>query len=370
MKMSIRKLLSVLAVVLIVASIPTAAFASSTTSIELETRSTLLIDRSGSMDDQTAVEAVLGQYDLASFDEVIYFDTDLSTSDSFTGGGNSSICEVIDKVVAGGFTHITVVTDGEQWPADYSALGIYTDLDLTVRLVDESEEADELVSQLESHLSNSNLKVVTPEGEEKVVLNEYKDPIYTIEIPDSEDEGDTIINEGDDYICNCDCCKCNHKAWSWWWLLFLLIPLLGLLFWWLFRNWKIARRVKNAKAVVDCSNSMTKALARLYRACRRLGVSKDAEIVRFGEGASLETLSYLKNVQGERCTHGTEGLELALAQGWDEIVLISDLGFNGKAVSSLNGRFKKVSVVVPEGYSNATLDELRKITDEVEVLHL
>lgn len=370
MKTSIRTtLLSVLAVVLIVASIPTAAFASFTTTIELETRSALLIDRSGSMDDQAAVEAILGQYDITSFDEVVYFDTELSTVDTFTGGGDSNICEAIDQLADGGFTHITVVTDGEQWPVEYSALGVYSDIDLTIHLVEESKSAEKLMNELKGRLSNSNLKVVTPEGEE-VILNEYKDPIYTIELPDSGKGDTTIINEGDDYICDCDCCKCNHKGWSWWWLLILLIPLLGLLLWWLFRNWKIAKRIKNAHAVVDCSNSMTDSLKKLYRACRRLGVSKKAEIVRFGEGASLENLGYLKDVQGERATHGTEGLEIALAQGWDKIVLISDLGFNGKSVTSLNGRFKKVTVVVPDGYSSAILDEIKKIADEVEVLSL
>ena len=377
-KLSLMLSVFIAVILFATASFPTAYATTSATftrTIELETRSALLVDRSGSMDDKNAVEQILSQYDIASFDEVVYFDTSISTDSNFTGGGNSSICEAIDKVATGGFTHITVVTDAEQWPADYSSLGVYSDLDITIHLVEETKDADKLIKEMENHLSNSGLKVVTPDGQENIILDEYKAPIYEIVLQNSEDEGDiyegdTIINEGNDYICNCDCCKCNHKAWSWWWILLLLLPLLGILLWWFFRNWNIARKIRNSKAVVDCSNSMTKFLTRLYRACRRMGVSKDAEFVRFGEGASIEKLSFLKNVQGERCTHGTEGLELAIAQGWDEIVLISDLGFNGKSVSTLKGRFKKVSVVVPSGYSSATLDEVKKIADEVEVLHL
>ena len=355
----------ILAVVLFaISTIPTAA--AQTQSFELTTRSILLVDRSGSVEDREAVDAIVSKLETASFDAVGYFDTEVSADSAFAGGGNSSICEVIDQAADAGFTHITVITDGEQWPVDYSSLGIYSDLDLTIHLVEQSEAAEEFVGELEGRLANSSLKVVTPEGE-KVVLDDYQVPVYAIELPDSK-EGDTIVNEGDNYICNCDCCKCNH--WSWWWLLLLLLPLLGFLIWWFFRNWKIAKKIKNSYAVVDCSNSMTKALAKLYRACRRLGVSRNAEIVRFGEGASIEELSFLKDVQGERCTHGTEGLEIAHAQGKEEIVLISDLGFNGKPLSTFQGHFKKISVVAPEGYSSTTLDELRKIADEVEVLHL
>lgn len=375
MKKTTSLLLSVLIAVVLIATVFTSTAYATTTTIELETRSALLIDCSGSMEDHPPVELILRRHNITAFDAVIYFDTEVSTENGFAGGGNSGICEAIDKAVTGGFTHITVVTDGQQWPADYSALGVYTDLDLTIELVEESKASDELINQLRGRLTKSDLKVVTPDGKEKVILDEYEAPIYEIELPDSEEgdiinEGDnTTIIEGDDYVCNCDCCKCNHKAWSWWWLLLLLIPLLILLLWWLFRNWKVARKIKGSHAVVDCSTSMTQYLKRLYRACRNLGVPRREEIIRFGVGASLESLEFLKDVQGEGSTNGWQALQLALDQGWDEITLISDLGFNGEAVRP-SGRFKKITVVAPAGYSSATLDKIKSIADEVEVLHL
>lgn len=373
----IKKVALLLAVVLLTSMLVsiTATAATHTERIELVTRSILLIDKSGSMDDQQKVDEILCQYDLASYDAVRYFDHRISANPDFVGGGDSHICEAIDAVARGGFTHITVVTDGEQWPQNYETLGVYSDLNLTIHLVEEEDkESKEFLSKVKEALEFSNLTVVNHDGTEEVILNDYKAPIYSIEVPDSyennEGENNIIINEGDEYVCNCDCCKCKHISWSWWWFFLLLLPILGLLLWWLFRNWKVARRIKNAHAVVDCSNSMAKVLKRLYRVCRQLGVSANAEIIRFGQGASLEKLEYLKDVYGENATFGTEGLQLAIDQGWEEIVLISDLGFNGKEVSSLNGRFKKISVVVPRDYEKGILEEIKKIADEIEVIHL
>lgn len=401
MKKIVRNFLSVLIAVVLFGSAILTASATSTT-IELETRSALLIDRSGSMDDQAAVEEVLSQYDFNSFDEVVYFDTGLSTSDSFAGGGNSSICEAIDKVAAGGFTHITVVTDGEQWPADYSNLGIYTDLDLTVRLVDESEEAEELVSQLESHLSNSNLKVVKPEGEEVIILNEYKDPIYTIEIPDySADEGSSnIYNDGDEITI----IEEGKRGYFPWWLIILLAALIAAIF--DFIHELITRRregeedkkaeptragsttvvssppvpmpakaiahiAQGAHVVADLSGSMAAQQEETAKAC--MDAQKGSEdVLCFGDSVSEHAASELSGIQASGKTHGWEAMEQAAAKGWDEIVLVSDLKFNGKEFdkTSFAKNFKKITVVAPKGYSTVTLENLEQIADEVEVLHL
>ena len=93
MKNKLKKVAILLAVVLLATMMVslTASAATHTERIELVTRSILLIDKSGSMDDQQKVDEILGQYDLASYDAVRYFDHRISADPDAVGGGDSYI---------------------------------------------------------------------------------------------------------------------------------------------------------------------------------------------------------------------------------------------------------------------------------------
>lgn len=390
----------ILAVVVLVSAFSLTA-AATTTQIELETRSILLVDRSGSIEDREAVDAIVSKLEVASFDAVGYFDTEVSADEGFAGGGNSSICEAIDKAADAGFAHITVITDGEQWPADYSSLGLYSDLDLTIHLVEENEAAEDLVREVEGRLANSSLKVVTPEGEEQVVLDDYQAPVYNIEIPDGnsevDQEGDTDVdNEGDKtFIQNI------KEGYFPWWLILLIAALIAALFDFIHELITrgrveekggettattatavtpapkpiplaaVAQIARGAHVLADFSGSMAAQQGETAQACMAAQKGSDA-VLCFGDTVTEHAASELTGLQASGQTHGWEAMEQAAAKGWDELVLVSDLGFNGKAFdkSAFPKKFKKVTVVTPTAYHQPTLENLKKIADEVEVLHL
>ncbi len=374
MKKTIQKVAVVFFAVMVLAiNSLTATAATTTETIELETRSALLIDRSGSMNG-TAV----GQYDLASFDAVVYFDHRLSTDSEFKGGGDSSICETLDELADAGFVHITVVTDGEQWPlGDYSGLGVYTDLDLTIHLVEEDEASKEFIDLLSSRLVKSNLKVVKPDGAEELILNNYKAPIYLIEVPAIEE------NESSNLIQNIK--EGNFP----WWLVLILAAIIAAIFDFIHelitrREGKentlatkpipekaVAHIAQGAHVVADFSGSMAAQQSATATACMQVQKGNEA-VLCFGDDVSERKAKALHRVQAAGKTAGWEALEEASSKGWKEIVLVSDLGFNGKMFDekAFAKRFKKITVVIPEGYSSQTLEDLKKIADEVEVLPL
>lgn len=393
---NMKKLAVLLAVVLLASMLVsiTATAAFTEKSIELETYSALLIDKSGSANKIEAVETVVGQYDFALYDVVVPFDHRISTDSNFAGGGDSHICEVIDQLIDGGFTHITVITDGEQWPEDYSALGVYTNVDLTIHLVEEDEEATEFINQLKNRLVNSNLKVAKPNGSEEVILNDYKAPIYSIEIPiveEVEDEGNKTFIQN------------LKEGYFPWWLILLFAAIIAALF--DFIHELITRRRRNeekneptdgdsattavapapvpmpAKAVAeikqgahvlaDVSGSMAAQQSETANAC--MAAQKGGEaILCFGDSISEHIADELQGIQPSGRTAGWEALEKAASKGWNEIVLVSDLGFNGKPFDekAFSKKFKKVTVVTPSKYYKPTLENLNKIADEVEVLPL
>jgi len=376
--------------------------------IELRTQSALLIDCSGSMTEQEAVESLLAQIDQSAFDAVVYFDQRFTTDSDFTGGGNSAICEAIDKTAKGGFEHIAVVTDGEQWPQNYSALGIYTDIDLTIYLVEEDEEAKEFIEQLQSRLTNSNLKVVKPDGTEEMVLADYQPPIYEIQInvpviPEkNESEIHQNASEFDSNSNDHTTVIVDEEGRCFWWVALILAVLIAALF--DFIHELITRKrnkdknranntyisavthapepkpmpvkavvhiVQGANVVADFSGSMAAQQSETAKAC--IAAKKDSEIVLcFGDKVSEHAVSELEGIKAAGQTAGWEALEVAASKGWDEIVLVSDLSFNGKAFNekAFPKKFKKVTVVTPSNYYTPTLENLKKIADEVEVLPL
>jgi len=402
MKKNLKKVAVVFfaVVLLLVATTITASAATTETkSIKLETRSALLIDKSGSMEEIAAVESVIGQYDFSSYDAVVNFDHRISTETNFVGGGNSHICEVIDELADAGFTHITVVTDGEQWPANYSSLSVYTDLDLTIHLVEEDEESNEFINQLKSRLVKSNLKVEKPDGTKEVILNDYHAPIYSIEVPvveDVEDEEDKTLIQN------------IKEGYFPWWLILLIAALIAALFDLIHelitrgRNEKeetaeetdqqtgnttttvapapvpkpipakaVVQIAQGAHVVADFSGSMAAQQSETAKACMDAQKGSEA-VICFGDTVSEHAASELGRIQAGGQTPGWEAIEAATKKGWDEIVLVSDLGFNRKIFdeNAFSKKFKRITVVTPSNYDTSTLENLKKIADEVEVLHL
>ena len=218
----------------------------STETFNHQTRSILLIDRSGSMKDaHTTVEEFESKIKTESseFDSVSFFDTRTETDPDFVGGGNSSICEAIDKAALAGFTYITVLTDGEQWPADYSSLGVYTDIYVTIVLtVEENQASKSLIEQLRKHLVNSSLKVITSEGNEKLLMDEYKPFTHTAKIPslDEEKVKDFTIDSVNEEL--------KQKFKSYWWLALVAVILISVMVVGLaFAVWYIIARHRNKK---------------------------------------------------------------------------------------------------------------------------
>jgi len=361
------------------------------TSIELETYSVLLIDQSGSMKDREAVEEILGQIDREEFDKEYFFD-DRFSRDPDVRGGNSDIVSALNKVVVGGFTHITIVTDGEQYPINYSNLGGYANLDITIHLVEKSEQATEFYALLASRLTASSLKVVTPEGE-KVVLDDYQPPIYMIEVPvyipsdtDSESEPDSesdfseSIKEETIII---EKTIIEKETFPWWWVLLAAVLLAALFD---FIHELITRdrggddevvplpgeavdAIKSgSKVLADFSGSMAAQQSETVKVCKEASVKK---ILCFGEKVKEVKVRMLRWLRAEGHTAGWEAVEYASEKDWDDIVIISDLFFNGKCFAEISTKeFKEIMVVVPENYNQDTLECLKAISKEIKVVPL
>lgn len=396
-----RRMAKILSFVLIFAlaisitSVP--AFAATyTDEYVLETETIVLVDRSGSMKDRNAVEAVLAGIDTSNA-TLAYFDSHKLTLDAnYNVGGNSSICEAIDAAARGGFTHIAVVTDAEQWPEDYTALGIYTDLDIKIFLTEEKDaEAEKLIKELMDSLVKSNLSIVHIDGTEEILMDDYvpEKHVISFEIPDPVIPEEEVPDHGDPedgtatppapvieqtvVECNHECVECTHNC-PWW-----LVLLLGLLIAGLFdlihelitrrRGWfgpTVGRIKKGAKMLLDVSGSMSSYRRSVIRAAKR---GKATSLIAFGNEVVEIKPEETGDLDMGGATHGTEALKLAVELGWDEVVLVSDLGFNGEPMRTelFEGKhFKTITVLAPHPYDTGMVSELQKIADRVEVLSL
>lgn len=410
----------ILALVVLFALATTAAAQTVSTSVELPTRSILLIDKSGSMEDQKAAQAKLASLDLEEFDAIRYFDSAAITADeAYTGGADSSLCEAVDAAVTGGFDHITVVTDGHQWPAEYSALGVYSDVDVEILLTEEIDvNVERFLAALEGSLSNSSLKVETPAGEEKVLLDGYHPTTIMVEmeVPNVETTVGGTSSDAEESTTEEVVTNCNHeKCRCLWWLALLLGGLLAMLFDLIhelitrkrgkkemgeeqqtqqtepqqttgctcqlpcrdcpFEEWQmeqavIAKLQNGANLLLDTSGSMTALRTVATAAAKKVNAEN---LIAFAENVEQVEANALDALQLGGSTHGWEAVEMAKEQGYDDIIIVSDLQFNGKSFDQvqLTGKFQKITAVVPKSdHSKLVLEQLQQIADKVEVLYL
>ncbi|MBR3887676.1 MAG: VWA domain-containing protein [Clostridia bacterium] len=388
-----RALIFVMVLILTVGVMPLTVMAATyTDEIEIETRTIILVDRSGSMKDREAVDKIMASLDTENV-TIAYFDSHkLTLDENYNVGGNSSICEAIDAAARGGFVHIIVVTDGEQYPREYGALGIYTDLDVQIFLSEEKDkEAEKFLAELQDSLVNSSLTVTGIDGNVEVLMDGYKPKTYTvqIEVPDpviEEPESDDEKDPGDDdesdpgpgvlQIVNCNH-ECVHKCKWWCWLalpIAILALLLALLRWLLGLRggWftPVKRKIKNGAVVLlDVSGSMRRFIDAVIRAARK---AKATIIIAFGSEVVEAKLDEVAGLDIGGSTRGTEALKKAAANGYEEIILVSDLMFNGEAFvpSDFSHKFKCITVLAPNPYNMAMVSELQQIADRVEVLSL
>lgn len=419
-----KKIISIILAVMLALGIATTAAAQTvSTSVELPTRSILLIDKSGSMEDQNAARAKLASLNMEAFDTVRYFDSAAMTADeAYTGGADSSICEAVDAAVKGGFDHITVVTDGHQWPAEYSALGVYSDVDINILLTEEIDiNVERFLDALEGSLSNSSLKVETLAGEEKVLLDEYQVTtlLVEMEVPDVEpavggtsEEAEESTTEEVGAICDHGKCRCL------WWLALVLAILIAALFDLIheliarkrdkeekgeeqqpvaqqtqqtlsctcqlpcrecpFEEYQreqakssiVAALQGGANLLLDTSGSMSSLRTVATAAAKKVNAEN---LIAFAENVNKVDADALDGLQSGGSTHGWEAVEMAKEQGYDDLVIVSDLQFNGRPFGELqlNGKFQKITAVVPKiGHSELVLEQLYEIADKVEVLYL
>lgn len=387
-----RALIFVMVLTMILGLMPMSAYAATyTDEIELETHSVILVDCSGSVKNREKVDAILQEINPnGEIPEVRFDSRGIILDNTYVGGGDSPICEAIDDVV-GDFKHIILVTDGEQWPQKYDALGIYRNLDLTIILTEEvDKESQALMDQLQLHMVDSSLKVQTPSGEEIVLMEDYKPETYIVEIEipdpviedpepeDEEDPGDEEVEPGPGVlqIVNCNH-ECTHKCKWWCWLalpIAILALLLALLHWLLGLRggWftPVKRKIKNGAVVLlDVSGSMRRFIDAVIRAARK---AKATIIIAFGSDVVEAKLDEVAGLDIGGSTRGTEALKKAAANGYEEIVLVSDLMFNGEAFvpSDFSHKFKCITVLAPNPYNMAMISELQQIADRVEVLSL
>lgn len=385
-----RALIFVMVLTMILGLMPMSAYAATyTEEIEIETRTIILVDRSGSMKDREAVDKIMASLDTENV-TIAYFDSHkLTLDENYNVGGNSSICEAIDAAARGGFVHIIVVTDGEQYPREYGALGIYTDLDVQIFLSEEKDkEAEKFLAELQDSLVNSSLTVTGIDGNVEVLMDGYKPKTYTIEIeipdpvveePEPDDEKDPGDDESDPGPTVIQTVECDHEcnASCWWWLALLLGILIAALFDFIHeliarRGWfgpTVGKVKKGAKMLLDVSGSMSKYASAVVRAAKR---GKAESIIAFGDQVLEVLLDEVAKLSIGGATLGVEALKRAEANGWEEIILVSDLQFNGEA---LNGndfpvKFKSITVLAPNPYNMAMISELQQIADRVEVLSL
>lgn len=386
-----RALIFVMVLILTLGMVPMNAMAATyTDEIEVETRTIILVDRSGSMKDREAVDKIMASLDTEDV-TVAYFDSHkLTLDENYNVGGNSSICEAIDAAARGGFTHIIVVTDGEQYPREYGALGIYTDLDVQIFLSEEKDkEAEKFLAELQDSLVNSSLTVTGIDGNVEVLMDGYKPKTYTVQIevpdpvveepePKDEDEPDDEESESDTTVIQT--VECDHECKGvkcWWWLALLLGVLIAALFDFIHeliarRGWfgpTVGKVKKGAKMLLDVSGSMSNYASAVVRAAKK---GKAESIIAFGEQVLEVLLDEVAKLSIGGATHGVEALKLAAANGWEEIVLVSDLQFNGEAfvASDFSHKFKCITVLAPNPYNMAMVSELQQIADRVEVLAL
>lgn len=370
-----------------------------TREIELTTRSALLVDRSGSMEDIENVNEYLAKFDTSKYDFVGYFDhRQISVDPDFEGGGDSYICEAIDKMAERGFIHIDVITDGQQWPQEYDALVGYTDIDLTIYLVEETEDSEELTKKLAERMVNSSLQVVTPDGDKRVILDDYQPPVYTIEIPlpeEKDDEGGAVENipqEQDEK----DTDNPEVKI-PWWWFVitFLLAVLIAALFDLIHelithrdRDGQkndddggaqqplpvIPEKGKKAIAegdfiLADISGSMATCQQATAQACQSVNGAAP-KCIAFGQSVMHVKTAELSSIPNQGQTYGWEAVETAWNMGKKRIVIVSDMQFNGKAFQAGQMMFERITVIAPAGYKEQNVEQLRQIAKEVEVLPL
>ena len=418
-----KKIIAFILVLVVILGLATSAAAQTvSTSVELPTRSIILIDRSGSMEDQKAAQAKLASLDLEAFDTVRYFDSAAMTADeAYAGGADSNLCEAVDAAVTGGFDHITVVTDGHQWPAEYSALGVYSDVDIEILLTEEIDSnVERFLDALEGSLSNSSLKVETLAGEELVLMDDYQVTtlLVEVEVPDVEpDDSDVGTSEEaeesttEEVVTNCNHEKCR----CFWWLALVLAVIIAALFDLIhelitrkrnnkekaeeqkpvepqqpqactcqqsfpcrdcpFEEWQmeqavIAKLQNGANLLLDVSGSMTALRTVATAAAKKVNAEN---LIAFAENIEQVEANALDALQLGGSTHGWEAVEMAKKQGYDDIIIVSDLQFNGKSFDQvqLTGKFQKITAVVPKSdHSKLVLEQLQQIADKVEVLYL
>ena len=391
MSKTARALIFVMVLTMILGLMPMYAHAATyTDEIELEAYSVILVDRSGSIKNREKVDAILQEINPNKEIPEVNFDSrGIILDQNYVGGGDSPICEAIDDVV-GDFKHIILVTDGEQWPQKYDALGIYRNIDLRIILTEEvDKESQALLDQLQLHMVDSTLKVQLPSGEELVLMDDYKPVKVTVEIeipdpvqPDPEEEleekdPDPLPEENPEPDPTVIQVVCDHECKDgkcWWWLVLLLAMLFDLIHELITRRrgWfgpTVGRVKKGAKMLLDVSGSMASYASAVVRAAKK---GKAESIIAFGEQVLEVKLDEVAGLNIGGATLGVEALKQAVMNGWEEIILVSDLQFNGEClnVSDFPQRFKCITVLAPNPYNMAMISELQQIADRVEVLSL
>lgn len=392
----------------------------------LETETIVLVDRSGSMKDRDAVNNVLATIDTSEA-TIAYFDSHkLTLDENYNIGGNSSICEAIDAAARGGFTHIAVVTDAEQWPENYSSLGIYTDLDIKIFLTEEKDaQAEKLIAELTDSLVKSNLTIVHVDGTEEVLMNDYvpEKHVVSIEVPDpivpdeeEPDHGNPVDGTAkpsepviDQTVveCNHECTECTHRCP--WWLVLLLAVVIAALFDFIHelitRNRNGMRIIRDrvadgSKVIIDLSGSMDEHRKDVLRAVRKGGAKKvyafgssycevPLECVRvdgcvevpksvpiYEQDGYTEVVKVTDDyaiVDMRRATRGAEVLKAAAQKGYRKVMLYSDMQFTGAELVAEDFEkmhFERITVVAAKPYDLRKVTELYEIADCVEVIEL
>lgn len=336
-------------------------------------RSALLFDSSGSMRKEHAYEfAALSNVlsEANDYDYKIFFDSKgMSFYPDYVGGGDSNICEAFHAVAKFGVNKIDIITDAEQYPLDYSGLKDYKNIDTTIYMVyrkeSETEEHKNFFNALKNSMTDCSLKVVWIGEEKDIYLDDYVAPVVASRTPSVNISVEEKENG-------------NNCLWC---LALIIAVLFAALFDFIHELIKKRRMnvpleavnaIRNgAHLLLDVSGSMSKFKRAAKKAC--IKASSENPILCFGDDKIVDVpIGDLNKINLNGGTPGWEALEYAVQNDLEEIVLISDLKFNGKEFNScyFGRKFKKITVVLPRGYQKSTLPEIEYITEELKTIEL
>ena len=354
-------------------------------SVKLPEREVIFIDISLSVDSPSAEQLRKACKDglvshpqavVRDFSEFAHGEFNLQWTDIFSALREAKIS---------GYDRVFILTDGWQDSPTTGWKGLmnedYSFMDIYLVCLGKTQHTEELRAKLENTsecFQHSSLTLEyldgTPSDE---IFSGYQSEIIRVAVPDA----DTLYSLKWEEVSATSITRATQETgyWPWWVVLLavLLAALFDLIHELITRNREDrlpteaeARMRAGASVLADFSGSMTAVRGPLRRSCRKAG----ADTLMTFSGGSVRKISpqNVSRVETGGNTPGWEALKEAESQGMEDIVLISDLEFNGEPFRKdrFSKKFKSILVVAPSSHNQEVYRNLEEIAEKVEVVHL